>query len=62
MPQKEDIKLLANTIRNSFLIVNIGSSMVFDAISHNKPCAYINYNTWKNGNAAVHMKAYVSND
>jgi hypothetical protein len=45
MPQKEDLQLLVNTVKHSRLIVNIGSSMVFDAVSHNIPCAYINYNT-----------------
>ncbi|WP_417857816.1 UDP-glycosyltransferase [Xanthomarina gelatinilytica] len=45
MPLKEDLKLLSNTIAHSILVVNIGSSMVFDAVIHNVPCAYINYNT-----------------
>jgi len=47
MPLKEDSSLLASTIRYSELVVNVGSSMVFDAVSHNKPCAYINYNNKK---------------
>ncbi len=47
MPQKEDMQLLVNTMKYSKLILNIGSSMVFDAMSHNVPCAYINYNTEK---------------
>ncbi|WP_347175238.1 UDP-glycosyltransferase [Polaribacter uvawellassae] len=47
MPLKEDLKLLSNTIAHSILVVNIGSSMVFDAVIHNVPCAYINYNTNK---------------
>lgn len=45
MPLKEDFKLLANTLKSSILVVNIGSSMVFDAVIHKVPCAYINYNT-----------------
>ena len=47
MPLKEDSSLLANTIRYSELVVNVGSSMVFDAVSHGKPCAYLNYNVSK---------------
>lgn len=47
MPLKEDLQLLSNTISNSILVINIGSSMVFDSVIHNVPCAYINYNTKK---------------
>ncbi len=47
MPQQADSTLLSDTIRYSELVVNVGSSMVFDAIAHNKPCAYINYNAKK---------------
>ncbi|MFY0604290.1 MAG: UDP-glycosyltransferase [Flavobacteriaceae bacterium] len=47
MPFKEDIPLLINTIRNSELIVNIGSTMAFDGHAHNTPCVYINYDTEK---------------
>jgi serine/threonine protein kinase len=46
-PRSRDNQLLVNTIRYSELVVNVGSSMVFDAVCHNKPCAYINYNTKK---------------
>jgi hypothetical protein len=45
MPQENDSKLLSDTIRYSELVVNVGSSMVFDALCHNTPCAYINYNS-----------------
>ena len=44
MPTAEDIKLQVNIIDNSELVVNIASSMVFDFVSFNKPCLYINYN------------------
>ena len=44
MPQKEDLQLLSNTIKHSEFVVNLGSSMVFDAICHDKPCVYVNYN------------------
>lgn len=47
MPLKEDAQLLSNTLRYSELVVNVGSSMVFDAVCHETPCAYINYNTEK---------------
>lgn len=43
-PSKADETLLYNTIHHSELIINLGSSMVFDAYCHAKPCAYINYN------------------
>jgi hypothetical protein len=44
MPTPEDAKLLVNTVKYSELVINVGSSMVFDAVSHNVPCAYLNYN------------------
>lgn len=44
LPTPEDQELLYNTIVHSDLIINLGSSMVFDAACHNKACAYINYN------------------
>ncbi|MCH3884992.1 hypothetical protein [Tenacibaculum aquimarinum] len=47
MPTKEDTNLLINTIRFSEAVINLGSTMIFDAASHNKPCAYVNYNTSK---------------
>ncbi len=43
-PTKDDETLLYNTIEHSDLIINLGSSMVFDAYCHNKTCAYIKYN------------------
>ena len=71
MPLFEDNQLLANTIRYSELIINVGSSMIFDAICHNKPCAYINYNSEK-GDATkwniekiykfIHFKSMPSKD
>lgn len=44
LPTKEDVALLSNTIAHSELVVNLGSSMVFDFASQGKPCAYFNYN------------------
>ncbi|MCZ8197288.1 MAG: UDP-glycosyltransferase [Flavobacterium sp.] len=42
-PQKEDLELLVNTIYYTEYVVNVGSSMVFDYITYNKPCFYLNY-------------------
>jgi hypothetical protein len=47
MPTPEDTKLLVNTVKYSELVINVGSSMAFDAVSHQVPCAYLNYNTEK---------------
>lgn len=47
MPTKEDTKLLVNTAEHTELVINVGSSMVFDYICHEKPCAFINYDTEK---------------
>lgn len=44
MPTIEDMQLQANCIRHTYGVLNLGSSMVFDAISHKKTCAYFNYN------------------
>lgn len=43
LPTKEDLALQMNTIFHSELVVNLGSSMVFDFVAHNKPCCFINY-------------------
>lgn len=43
LPTKEDIDLQQNTIDYTEMVVNLGSSMVFDYALHNKPCAFINY-------------------
>ena len=42
-PTREDMALLANTARHSELVINLGSSMVFDFVAHQKPCAFIHY-------------------
>lgn len=47
MPNKEDTMLLVNTVRYTEMVINVGSSMVFDYVAHNKPCAFLNYNTIK---------------
>ena len=43
LPTKEDVKLLSNTIFYSEMVINLGSSMVFDSACFKKPCAYLNY-------------------
>ncbi|MBC7607946.1 MAG: UDP-glycosyltransferase [Burkholderiales bacterium] len=43
LPTVEDLDLQMNTIAHSEMVINLGSSMVFDYIAYEKPCAYINY-------------------
>lgn len=43
LPTREDIMLQMATIAHTEMVVNLGSSMVFDYAAHNKPCFYINY-------------------
>jgi hypothetical protein len=43
LPTKDDNALLANTVRHTELVVNLGSSMVFDYAAQGKPCAFLNY-------------------
>jgi len=44
LPSKSDLKLQTNIIQHTFMVINVGSSMVFDYSSYRLPCAYINYN------------------
>lgn len=44
LPTKDDLALLMNTIHHTELVINLGSSMVFDYIAFQKPCAFLNYN------------------
>lgn len=50
MPLPEDLILLANTVHHTEMVINVGSSMVFDFVAQNKPCAYLNYDTQKKTN------------
>lgn len=43
LPTKEDLELQINTIKYTEMVLNLGSSMVFDYVAHKKPCAFINY-------------------
>lgn len=43
LPTQADINLQINTIAHTELVINLGSSMVFDYVCFKKPCAFINY-------------------
>jgi hypothetical protein len=43
LPTREDLELQMNTIFYSELVINLGSSMVFDFATFDKPCGFINY-------------------
>jgi hypothetical protein len=44
LPTKEDDSLLSNLAEHCEMVLNLGSSMVFDFICHKKVCAYFRYN------------------
>lgn len=44
LPTKEDDSLLSNLGEHCEMVLNLGSSMVFDFICHKKACAYFRYN------------------
>lgn len=44
LPTKEDGFLFSNIAEHSEIVVNLGSTTVFDFLSHNKPCGYFRYN------------------
>lgn len=44
LPTQEDLALQINTIAHTEMVVNLGSSMVFDYVTLDKPCGYFNYN------------------
>ncbi|WP_293870278.1 UDP-glycosyltransferase [Flavobacterium sp.] len=48
LPTKKDLILQINTIYHTELVINLGSSMVFDYVALNKPCGYINYDVSNN--------------
>ena len=60
-PSALDGVLLANLAEHCAGVINLGSSMVFDFVSHNKPCAYLNYHYDSNSNVSlgVHVYNYV---
>ena len=44
LPTKEDDELFSNIAEHCEMVVNLGSSTVFDFIAHEKPCGYFRYN------------------
>jgi hypothetical protein len=44
IPTKDDIKLLTSTCFYSDVVINLGSTMIFDFSVFSKPCIYIKYN------------------
>ena len=44
LPTKEDGELLSNIAEHCELVVNIGSTTIFDFLTHKKPCGYFRYN------------------
>jgi hypothetical protein len=45
LPTAEDLDLQVNTIAHTEMVINLGSSMVFDYISYDKP-ALTSITTW----------------
>jgi hypothetical protein len=69
MPMENDLRLLVSTIFYSDIVINLGSTMVFDALCLNKPCLYINYDVVENNNWStkniykfIHFKSMPSLD
>jgi len=44
LPTKEDGILFSNIAEHTEMVVNLGSTTVFDFVSHHKPCGYFRYN------------------
>jgi len=44
LPTQEDLALQVNTILHTKVVINLGSSMVFDFAIFDKPCLYLKYN------------------
>jgi len=55
LPTREDVILQQNTIFHTEMVVNLGSSMVFDYVCYDKPCCFVNYDTDRTigGNSSV---------
>jgi hypothetical protein len=47
LPSQADLDLQINTVYHTEMVINLGSSMVFDYVAHKKPCAFINYDVTK---------------
>ncbi|WP_246073255.1 UDP-glycosyltransferase [Formosa sediminum] len=61
LPTLEDSKLLVNMAEHTAGVMNLGSSMVFDYVAHNKPCGYMNYHYNRENTVVkgVHVYDYV---
>ncbi|WP_157962234.1 UDP-glycosyltransferase [Winogradskyella aurantiaca] len=61
MPLPSDNKLLANLAYHCKGVINLGSSMIFDFITRDKPCMYLNYRYNEEGKPleGVHVYDYV---
>lgn len=44
LPMQEDLDVLVNIAAHTEGVINLASSMVFDFVAFEKPCAYMNYN------------------
>jgi hypothetical protein len=44
LPTKEDGVLFSNIAEHCEMVVNLGSTTLFDFVAHNKPCGYFRYN------------------
>ena len=58
LPTKEDSILQLNIVAYTELVVNFGSSMVFDYVAQKKACAYMNYNPERKDNFSSVEKIY----
>lgn len=70
-PTKQDLDLQVNTIKHTEMVINLGSSMVFDFVTNKKPCGFINYDVkdkvkkdWfvKNIYEFIHFRSMPSKD
>ncbi|WP_179005949.1 UDP-glycosyltransferase [Winogradskyella forsetii] len=61
LPTPADQKLLVSLTEHTAGVINLGSSMVFDYVSHLKPCGYMNYHYTANNvvEKGVHVYDYV---
>ena len=60
LPTQSDVDLQMNTIQHTEMVVNLGSSMVFDYCAFKKPCAYINYDVENKKNKYWYVKQIYS--
>ena len=54
VPLKEDSTLLANTVKHSDVVINVGSTMAIDFALNGKTACYINYNAVENNEWDIH--------